>query len=732
MRIILILLFQAMFTVVWAQPTAADEEVRWKKQAKDVSIIRDGYGIAHVYGKTDANTVFGLLFAQCEDDFYRVEANYIDVLGRRAELEGVARLYDDLGRRLIIDPEDARKDFENAPQWLRELCEAFADRVNFYLHTHPEVKPKLLDRFEPWWPLLWTDGSIAAINMGGATNRELAALYDEEQVLTGISYRVDEMQDASNGFAFAPVLTQNNKPILFINPHVSLYFRTEAHVVSENGLNAYGAITWGQFFVFQGFNEYCGWMHTATDADVSDLYYLELDKNKKRYRFDGKWLPLQTKTVKLKIREAGGITGRSFTTYFTHHGPVVGMRDGKWMALQHNNRSMNNLIQGLKRNKAGSFEEFREILAMRQNPSTNTLYADRQGNIAYWHGNFLPIRNDSFDWSKPVPGNTSASGWKGYHTLDELVHYVNPANGWIQNCNSTPYSALGDTGNYPLKFPKYAAPEAENFRAINAIDLWKNARNLTLDSVIIKSYTRRLPAFEVLVPALQKAWQTHPEIPDSLRDAMTKAVDRLSGWNFHTADTSIAATLALEWGDQLLPALNRRKPATAKFNTGQMDRVLDFAANAHPQELLEPLQQVLTKLVNRFGYWEIPWGQLNRYQRLTGQLKETYSDSMPSLPVPFASQAWGALATYQSRVMPGTNRRYGTYGNSFVAAVEFGDKLRAKSLLAGGNSSHPRNLFYEKEAIAFTRGEFKEVWFYKEDVERNAIRTYRPGWPGQL
>ncbi len=252
-------LFTFLFLPLYLLSQSPAKEVinRWEQQAKQVTIIRDNYGVPHIYGKTDADAVFGLLYAQCEDDFKRVEMNYIEKLGRLAEVNGAEEIYDDLLMRLIIDAEDAKKDFQKAPEWLKKLCNAFADGINFYLYKNPQVKPALLTKFEPWYPMLWTDGSIGAINVADIEVKELKAFYSQQPSLsqtqeykpvkTGFE---DEMLTGSNGFALAPSMTESGNAILYINPHVTFYFRPEVHMVSDEGLNVYGAVTWGQFFIY--------------------------------------------------------------------------------------------------------------------------------------------------------------------------------------------------------------------------------------------------------------------------------------------------------------------------------------------------------------------------------------------------------------------------------------------------------------------------------------------------
>jgi acyl-homoserine-lactone acylase len=388
---------------------------RWEQQAKQVTIIRDNYGVPHIYGKTDADAVFGLMYAQCEDDFKRVEMNYIEKLGRLAEVKGAEEIYDDLLIRLIIDAEDAKKDYQKAPEWLKKLCNAFADGINFYLYKNPQVKPALLTKFEPWYPMLWTDGSIGAINVADIEVKELKAFYSQQPSLsqsqeykpvkTGFE---DEILTGSNGFAFAPSVTESGNAILYINPHVTFYFRPEVHMVSDEGLNVYGAVTWGQFFIYQGFNQHCGWMHTSSAVDVADTYIekVSLKKDKWVYLYDGKEKPVTTKPITILSKTANRHDTIKIQSLHTHHGPIMAKRNGLWISVKSDNRIVNGLMQSWLRTKALGLDDFKKTMDLKGNISNNTVYADNKGNIVYWHGNRIPRRDPKLDWSQPVDGST--------------------------------------------------------------------------------------------------------------------------------------------------------------------------------------------------------------------------------------------------------------------------------------------------------------------------------------
>ena len=466
---------------LFAQSFSKDEISRWQKQASDVRIILDNYGVPHIYGKTDADAVFGLMYAQCEDDFKRVEMNYIEKLGRMGEIKGKSSLYDDLLIRMIIDAGDAKKDYDKAPGWLKKLCNAFADGINYYLDKHPETKPALLAKFEPWYPLLWTDGSIGAINIAGLSANSLKMFYATKPTIEfeGIketssagNQEQEGLLTGSNGFAFAPKITESGNAILYINPHVTFYFRPEVHMMSEEGLNVYGAVTWGQFFIYQGFNEHCGWMHTSSAVDAADIYTEKISKkgNDWLYEYDGKQRKITEEEITIKYKVANGTEVKTFNALYTHHGPIMAkQRTGEWISVKADNRIANGLIQCWQRTKAKGLEDFKKTLDLKGNISNNTVYADPQGNIAYWHGNRIPERDIKYDWSKPVDGSITATEWKGYHDVSETVHSINPPNGWLQNCNSTPFTLAGKNSPVKTNYPAYMAPDGENFRGINAV-----------------------------------------------------------------------------------------------------------------------------------------------------------------------------------------------------------------------------------------------------------------------
>jgi acyl-homoserine-lactone acylase len=703
-----------------SQKALDPEYERLRERAQNVTIIRDDFGIPHVYAKTDADTVFGMLYAQSEDDFNRVEQNYIWATGRLAEVEGEEALISDLRARLYMTTDEAIAAYESAPDWLRQLCDAFADGINWYLYTHPDVKPRLLTRFEPWMPMFFSEGSIGGdieqIPLDG-----IEAFYNGDAAVVADTSRKFKEPGGSNGFAISGELTESGNAMLLINPHTSFFFRGEIHVVSEEGLNAYGAVTWGQFFVYQGFNENTGWMHTSTHVDFIDEFVEDVfeDDGTLFYRYGDDVRPVQVSEVTLKYKDGDAMSEKTYPMYHTHHGPVTHMLDGRWVSTKINWDPVNALKQSFIRTKLRDHDEFREMMDIRTNSSNNTVYADSSGNIAYYHGNFVPKRDTSFDFSKPVDGSNAATDWQGVHDVDEIVTVLNPANGWIQNCNSTPFTSAAEYSPLPEDFPRYMAPDAENFRGIHAVRVLTGASDLTLDGLIALAYDPELPGFEKIIPGLISAYDSLEAGPADLADA----VDVLRNWDLRVSTDSVAMTLAHFYGIALYEKGSLPKELANASYVEKISALSEITA----EEQLAIFSETLEMLTRDFGQWNTRWGAVNRYQRLNGDIQQPFADDAPSLPIGMASGNWGALASFKAKRYGDTKRIYGTAGNSFVAVVEFGDKVRAKSLLAGGQSGDPKSPHFDDQTTRYAKGEFKEVAFYREDVDARASRRYQPG-----
>ncbi|MHB8412117.1 MAG: penicillin acylase family protein [Candidatus Acidiferrales bacterium] len=725
-KLIVIFLVAAFAPYASARAQAASPEVaRWESEARNVTISRDKWGIAHVYGKTDADAVFGMEYAQAEDDFNRVEMNYIDATGSLAEAEGESAIYRDLRMKLFVNPAVLKTKYAASPEWLKKLMDAFADGLNFYLYKHPEVKSRVISHFEPWMALAFTEGSIGGDIYQVNVNR-LAAFYGQvPQAAEGASGQESLPEPSgSNGIAIAPSNTLDHHALLWINPHVSFYFRSELQMVSEQGLDAYGATTWGQFFIYQGFNATAGWMHTSSGVENVEEFLETVTKKDGRYyyRYGDKELPVTTRTITVPYKTDTGMANKTFTAYYTQHGPVIGKIGDRWVSISLMQRPVRALIQDFTRMKAKDYAAFRKTMQLHTNSSNNTIFADAQGHIAYWHSDYIPQRDDAFDWTKPVDGSNPATAYKGLLTLANTPHLLNPPNGWLYNSNNWPWSAAGTSSPKRSDFPKYVDRGTEESpRGYHALRLLTGHKNWTMASLAAAGFDSYLPAFARMIPRLLNAYDVTPA-SNPLRAKLAKQITVLRQWNYRWGINSVATSLAAFWGTDIFLRVGADAQAAG---ISPEDYVMQRAS---PEQLLQSLATASDKLTADFGTWQTPWGKINRFQRLDDSIYHPeFDDSKPSIPVPFTSSTWGSLAAYGSRPYPNTKRWYATFGNSFVCVVEFGPRVRAWAVSTGGESGHPDSKHFDDQAVRYVTGNLRVVYFYKSQLQGHIQRKYHPG-----
>jgi acyl-homoserine-lactone acylase len=722
-----------------ATAAKADDLQRWRAEAARVSIIRDDWGIAHVHGHSDADAVFGMVYAQAEDDFHRVEANYLTALGRTAEAEGEGAIWQDLRQRLYVDPDDLKAKYAASPAWLKALMDAWADGLNYYLATHPDVHPAVLARFEPWMALSFTEGSI-----GGDIERiplkGLETFYGGRAAAAGDTSdpaRLAELDDArvykeptgSNGIAVAPSNTLDHNALLLINPHTSFFFRSELQMTSDAGLNVYGAATWGQFFIYQGFTPHIGFMHTSSGVDVVDEFLESIVRRNGAlfYRYGGQMRPVTTATVTIAYRTASGaMTSRPFTVFRTSHGPIIGAEGvgrlgDKWLSFAMMYKPVAALSQSFLRTKAVDYASFVRVSdTYKANSSNNTVFADDKGDIAYLHPQFIPRRNDRFDYTRPVDGADPATDWQGDTPMVEAPHLLNPSSGFIYNSNDAPWNAAGLASLNPAAYPKYMDQAGWNPRGPHALRVLTGRKDFTLPALKAAAYDSYLPEFAILMPQLLADYDALPA-GDPRNAALAQPIAALRAWDLRWGAASIPTTLAVSYGERLwsLSAPDARAAKVSPY--AWMRTHLDAATR------LAALDFAVDKLTADFGTWRTPWGAINRFQRLDDAIEQTFHDDRPSIPVPFTSSQWGSLASFGTQPNSGTKKRYGTSGNSFVAVVAFGPKVRAVAVTAGGESGDPRDTHFDDEAQRYASGALRTVYFWPDDLTGHDVRRYRPG-----
>jgi acyl-homoserine-lactone acylase len=737
-----------LFLLTAASPP---ELARWKAEASRVTITRDDWGIAHVHGVTDADAVFGMIYAQAEDDFPRIERNYLTALGRSAEADGETAIWADLRARLYVSEPELKAYYARSPANMQALMNAWADGLNHFLVTHPEVKPRVLKRFEPWMALSFTEGSIggdierikldamrdfyspsprfrgevAARSADGGVFSELKKAPPPHFVRSPSPANAGEdlARQGSNGIAIAPALTRDGHALLLINPHTSFFFRSELQMSSDQGLDAYGAVTWGQFFIYQGFNPHAGWMHADTTSDRVDEFAetIEGKAGARCYRYGSACRPIGVRPVTIRYRTAAGkLASHSFTTYFTHHGPVVQSENGRWIAFAMMNRPVEALQQSYLRTRATDLQSFLQVARLQANSSNDTIFADDKGEIAYLRPQFTPRRDDRFDYTKPVDGSDPETDWASVHRVSELPNVVNPANGWVQTTNAWPYRVAGAYSPDSRYFPKYMDNEGENFRGLHAQKLLTGSRGWTLERLQAAAFDSLQPAFAELIPALLAAYDALPPA-DPRRARLAPPIAVLRPWDYRWSAQSTAQSIAMAFGYQLFDAL--APPAGEPRNVSMMRLARDTTAG----QKLDSLEAAVARLQADFGRWNVAWGEINRFQRLSGAIRPPFDDTAPSIAVPYADGNFGSLAGYRSAPQHGSKRWYQVHGNTFVTVVEFGPRVRARAIHEGGESGDPKSPHFNDQAQRYASGALREVYFWPDQLKGHAERDYHPG-----
>ncbi|MDQ3321243.1 MAG: penicillin acylase family protein [Acidobacteriota bacterium] len=701
-----------------------------KNLARSVTIYRDSFGVPHIYGRTDASVVFGLMYAQSEDNFWQLEEDHINKLGRASEIYGESRLAGDLTARLFETSKRARDEYKSLSLPMRKLCDAYAAGINYYLERHPEVRPRLINRFEPWFVLITGAPSLASL---GITAQESRTLFQELPAAPQNQSSGESADEGSNVWAVSPKKSQSGHALLFINPHVGFFGggqRYEAHLHSNQGLNISGFAMLGSPYIWSGHNETLGWSHTNTGADSTDVFIETFDnpQNPLAYRYGGSYRSAVEWTDEIRVNNQGKMETKRFTFRKTHHGPVVALRAGKSLAVSAASIEVGGrlLKQKWAMARARNLGEFKSAMAQRRLTGSNTMYADRRGNIFYLHGNAMPRRSTEFDWTKPVDGSNPETDWHGLHELSELPQVLNPSSGWIQNCNSTPFLTSSTDNPDRSKFPVYMAPDLDTPRAQRSRRILASKEKFTFDEWARASLDTHVLLAETLVPELVSIWEKLRQSDAARASKIAEPITVLKSWDYNSRIDSVPTTLFMLYFEQL-QRINRER-ATHREDNAVRTMLSEQLNEIDSAAKMTAFERVLNELQNDFGKWQIAWGEINRLQRIhTSGTREKFDDAKPSVPVPGASGLAGTLFTFNTRRDAGQKRRYGTGGNSYLAVVEFSPRVRARSLLVFGQSADPKSSHFFDQAELYSTKQYKPAWFDLKEIKRNLERSYQPG-----
>lgn len=675
--------------------------------ARSVTIYRDTYGVPHVYGPTDASCVFGYIYAQAEDNFWQIEDNYIRALGRASEVYGESAVSGDLLNRALEITPLAQAEYQRSSPRVRALCDSVAQGLNYFLVRNPQIKPRLITKFEPWHPIAF--GRFALYQLFIFNKVEIRA----DEMRTATSEVEPESPNGSNMWAIAPSKSASGRAMLFINPHQPFFGPGqwyEGHLHSDEGWDMSGASFFGSGFPTIGHNGFLGWSHTVNDPDIGDVYIEKFDdaKNPLAYRYgQGHRTAVEWKET-IRIKNEKGLQDKTFKLRKTHHGPIVAMRRGQALSVRLARLEEGGMLEEwYEMTRSRSLREFKAAMSRVAIPMFNTMYADRDGNIFYVYNAAVPRRKATFDWTKPVDGSDPQTEWQGYHSFDELPQLTNPKSGFLQNCNQTPFTTTTEGNPVKEAFPNYMVREDDNARARISRRILSSEEKFTFEEWARAAFDTYVIEADTQIPELASEIEKLAQSDPARAAKLDAALSELKAWDHRSTVDSKAMTLFALWFERH----NRLRASNPK---GEWLKIT-------------ALEQVMRDLERDFGTWQVAWGEVNRLQRTHSGGDEPFSDSRPSLTVAGAPGWLGIVFNFYTRPQTGQKRRYGVVGTSFVSVVEFGPRVRARSLLVFGQSADAESPHHFDQAQLYAKSQFKPAWFVVGEVRANSKRVYKPG-----
>jgi len=743
-------LISSVLAVVVARVAQADVAIASVEPVYSVVIRRDQWGMAHIHGRTHEDAIFGMGYVQAEDNFWQLEETCIRSLGRYSEVAGEPGISSDLLNRSFEVTGRSQDDFPKLAPHHRALAAAYVEGINYYLKIHPDTKPRLITQFKPWYVLamdrhLLLDFSYRQAHVRRPGNRPPGAIARSRHPsfqavnswdLAGepSSGFATEIQAAigSNAWAISGKRTESGAAMLFINPHLPWYGMGqfhEVHLSSDAGLNFSGAGFLGNPLPTIGHNEFLGWTYTVNSPDIADAWRVTFDdpQHPLRYRYDGGYRDAEEWTETLVVTPPDGGDSRELSVTFrkTHHGPVVQQENGTtYLTVQVAGLfDLHRVDQAWGMVMARSFEEWRAAMNFCAIPLFNVVYADREGNIFYAYNGSIPIREPQFDWRKPVDGSDPRTEWKGRHTFDQLPQVLNPVSGYVQSCNSTPFTTTdhADENPQPDQFPSYMLEDRhlDLRRSKMSRCLLERSQHLTFSQLQKLAYDTTLYWPLTELPQLRESYTDLQKTDPILAKSIADLLEHLLDWDCKATPDSTQTTLCVAWYEELY---GFGYPAETLKQEYAKDRLTWFVG----------LKKAGEKLTRLYGSWKYPWGKAHRLQRIAHQPDVMdaaifFNSFTRSLPIAGVPGPLGVIHTVYStpEILLLRPQRYAVVGASYLAVAEFTSPVRCVSVMPFGVNGNPESPHFFDQAELYSAQRFKEAWFTQEEVTSHSTNVVR-------
>jgi acyl-homoserine-lactone acylase len=688
----------ALAAVIW-EPLSARSELALPKKSYDVEIVRDGFGVPHIKGKTDADAAYGLAFAHSEDDFETIQNVVAMTRGRAGAIMGADGAQIDYVLHLLGARETALRDYAKMPADVRAVVEGYAAGLNHYAEKHPDevglsklfpvTGQDVVAGFVLRAPFFY--GLDAAI---GRLVEDKPPLPESAAPMTPIGRNPED--NGSNGFAIAPKRMADGKTWLVSNSHQPLEGQVawyEAVVHSDEGLDMAGALFPGSPFVLLGHNRNLGWTNTVNRPDLIDVYQLTMDESGEKYRLDGKWLPLKSKRVWLPVKFGPFTVPYPQTVYRSVHGPVIRNAKGAFAMRYAGIESVKLVEQYFRNTKAKDWAEWTASMSLGGIPATNFIYADKTGRIAYIYNAQFPDRREGFDYTKVLPGDVSAPIWSGPVPFARFPKVVDPASGFVHNENNTPFVAAGPGSELkPANFsPLLGIELGMTNRAVRANELLSADKLLTPEELLTIKFDKAYSRQSWVGP-----WMAKLLAADAGGDPQIVAAQKLlAGWDW-TSDGQGAADAFAEYVIRQGASANWRREPMPDGRETLGKAVADFTA--------------------RFGKLDAPLADVQRLERGT-----------VSLPILGGTDTLRATTRWDKDA-PSRKGRV-MHGDSFIMLVTWdkAGKVESRSIQPyGAATNRPDSPHYTDQMKLFVNQQFKPVHFEWADATAHAKRRYRP------